>query len=161
MSLKDEPIINFGDPAQKRLYRRYIDGLDGLYRVPMPVRCRDQRTLTQNAYLWGVVYQYVAAGMADAWGEEVTIDDAHIECARRFLRRPLVNRRTGEVKGCVIRSTTSLNTAEMSAYWDKIIVFAAQELDVEIPPPDRFNHSRPVRKARQLTAEVRQCTTSN
>ena len=86
---------------------------------------RRQRSLSQNSYLWGVVYAILGeyCGYSD--------EEAHIACKERFLRD-----RANEVNGLVkIRSTTSLDTAEMTEYIEAIRRLAA-EMGVYIPSPN-------------------------
>jgi hypothetical protein len=96
-------------------------------------RCRNQRTLSQNSYLWGVVYPRVAQGLFDCSGETLDATDAHEFCKSKFLWRPIMDRKNGTAKGRIIRSTVSLDTAEFAEYLDKIITFSAEFLGVEIP----------------------------
>jgi hypothetical protein len=94
---KDTPIFDFDNPGVRMMAKRMIDALRGLC-VFHAHRLRDQRTLTQLAYLWSVVYPHVAAGLTEVWGEgEVDAEGAHIECGLMFLSKPTVDRRTGEV----------------------------------------------------------------
>lgn len=107
---------------------------------PYPVRVtlarvRDVRSGAQNAYLWAVVYPYAAKGLRDAWGEDTDSYGAHGFLTDRLLKVPVVNRKTGEVMGWRVRSTTELDTAEFAHYVDQIVCFCAEQLGTEIPPP--------------------------
>jgi hypothetical protein len=130
---KDDQIIDLSNPLQKRLLLDFIKTRDGLHVVEVR-KLRDQRSLAQNAFLWGVVYPRVLAGVREAWGDdETTIDEIHEFLKRRYLSKPLVNRRTGEVMGHTEPSTASLDTKEFGAYLDNITKFAAEYLNIEIP----------------------------
>jgi hypothetical protein len=134
---KDTPIFDFDNPGVRMMAKRMIDALRGLC-VFHAHRLRDQRTLTQLAYLWSVVYPHVAAGLTEVWGEgEVDAEGAHIECGLMFLSKPTVDRRTGEVRPGRVRSTSELTTVEFADYTDKVIRFASEYLDVNVPPPTR------------------------
>ncbi len=139
---KDSPIFDFESAGVRQMAKRMIDQARGLHRWEL-VKCRDQRTLSQNAYLWGVVYPHVAAGLAEAWGER-SVDPAraHVECGLMFLSEPVVDMRTGEVRPGKVRSTTALNTAECADYIEKIIQFAADYLHMDIPPATRHRPSQ-------------------
>lgn len=129
---KELPIFDFDQPAMRTTACTLIKNLRGKYQMELK-RCKDQRSLNQNAYYWGVVLPRVAAGVQDAWGETLTSEDAHELCRRAFLTRTLVNRTTGEVMSKVPRSTASLDTAEFAEYLEQIIRFAADHLNTEIP----------------------------
>lgn len=85
------------------------------------------RSLRQNAYLWSVVYQYIA----DETGH--TTEDIHEFCKMKFLPRQFV-----EIAGdaySISKSTTRLSTEEFGQYVDQIVAFAGTELSLSIPPP--------------------------
>jgi hypothetical protein len=85
---------------------------------------RRKRTLPQNSYLWGVVYPLL--------GEHCGYDseEIHAACKERFLRD-----RAHEVNGLIkVRSSTSLDTVEMTEYIESVRRLAA-EMGVVIPSP--------------------------
>jgi hypothetical protein len=111
---KEQAIIDLSNQRNKKLAIDAIKAAQGLHWWVL-TKCRNQRSLSQNAYYFGVVLPAVAVGIREAWGEQLfTVDDAHEFCKNRFLSNPVVNRKTGEVQGNVVRSTTSLDTAEFS-----------------------------------------------
>lgn len=141
--MSNEPIIlNMDEASVKLAAIQKIQSASGLWSFDFRKRHRG-RTLNQNAYLFGVVYPNVAAGVMDAWGEAFTTDEAHEMSKRMFLYREVIDHSTGEVRGRVCRSTTTLSTAEFSEYIDKIIKFAAEQLNVEIPPAASFDEPNP------------------
>lgn len=131
---KDTAILDLSNDETKKMLRKVIQHSEGLHWVSI-TRCRDQRSLKQNAYLWSVVNPAVARGMNEAWGETVSPEEAHEYLKARFISRTLVNHNTGEVQGYTVGSSASLDTAEFGEYLDKVILFAAEFLNVEIPPP--------------------------
>ena len=89
---------------------------------------RRQRSLSQNSYLWGVVYAI--------FGEYLgyTDEETHSACKQEFLRD-----RAHEINGLAkIRSTTRLDTAEMAEYIENIRRLAAEMPGggVYIPSPN-------------------------
>lgn len=110
-----------------------IESSRGLHRVQLRPAKRG-RTLTQNAYLWGVVYPAVLEGLEDRWGESMTIDDVHAWMKARFLSEPVVNRLTGEVVGERPGSSGRLSVDQFCQYLDKVIRWARDELGVIVPP---------------------------
>ena len=83
------------------------------------------RSLEANAYLWAVVYEFIA----DETG--MTPEEVHAEMKDRFLPR-FFTRENGEEKE-LEKSTTRLNSKEMSNYIEQVKAFAASELSVSIP----------------------------
>lgn len=135
MSKKDRAILDLSDPKQRKMLINHINSLDGKHWVEI-TRCRRQRSLNQNAYLWGVVYPAVAAGLEEAWGESLAVEEVHDWLKNRFNSRLIVNRNTGEVLGRRPASTADLDTGEFGEYLDKVIRFAAEQLGVVVPSPD-------------------------
>jgi hypothetical protein len=130
---KDHAILDF--PKHKRLLVSNINTLNGKFWVEIR-RCKKQRSLNQNAYMWGVVYPAVRKGLEEAWGESLTDEEVHEWLKGRFNSQPVVNKKTGEVKGRRPVSTTELDTGEFAEYLDKIIRFAGEQLGVDVPPAE-------------------------
>ena len=82
-----------------------------------------KRTLPQNSYLWGVVYQIIA----DYIGDDV--DAIHESMGQEFRRYKDDN---GMWK---IRSTTEMSTDEFTTYVELVRRWAAQFLSLSIPDP--------------------------
>lgn len=133
--MNDRPIINFSDAGQKKLAVHYVKSLEGLHYFQIS-KLKDQRTLSQNAYYWGIVLHHVAAGIREAWGEECDSDRAHCICGREFLTVPVVNRTTGEIVANRTKSTSELSKEQMMEYLDSICLWASESLRTEIPPAD-------------------------
>ena len=81
------------------------------------------RSAEQNAYMWGVVYKLIS----DETG--YTPDEVHQLMAERFLGYE----KNGHT---FVRSTTSLNTAEMEEYLSAVRMFASFDLHCYIPLPN-------------------------
>jgi hypothetical protein len=133
---KDQAILDFSSAAVVKMTVEFIKSRKGLHWF-LCTRCRNQRSLKQNNFLWGVVYPIVAAGIRDAWGEEgFDEDSAHDLCKQMFLSRPIVNKKTGEEMGRRIGSTTDLNTITIMEYIDKIREWALKYLGAKVPYPE-------------------------
>lgn len=83
---------------------------------------RKRRTTDQNNYMWAM-YEEIAKHTGH------TPDEIHEHCKVMFLipRQIIVNGRTTEY-----RSTTKLNTAEMSEYLERIRAWAATDLNMTL-----------------------------
>ena len=103
---------------KKRLYE-ILKGLKGLNVVQIK-KYRKGRTLNQNKYLFGVIYRYL--------GHEIgyTVEECHQLMKVRFL-----SYQNGI--HTFTRSTTDLDTAEMTEYIDQIRTFALEEFSCYIP----------------------------
>lgn len=84
------------------------------------------RSSEQNNYCWGVVYKI----MSDETG--YTPEEVHQLMAERFLSYEKDGHR-------FVRSTTTLNTAEMEEYLAKVRMFASTELSTYVPMPREVN----------------------
>lgn len=85
-----------------------------------------KRTVDQNALMW----------MWFTCIEEDTgtlKQDVHDYYCKKFLRRIVVINGKEEV---VVRSTSKLNTAEMTAFLNKVQADAASEFGIRLPSPD-------------------------
>lgn len=91
-------------------------------------RRRATRSVTANAYYWGVVLFYVSEHTGDS------PEDLHEYFKKRFNPKPLAIAREGEDQ--VIGGTTrTMNTVQFYAYVEQIRQFAAEFLDCNIPSP--------------------------
>lgn len=115
--------------------RKLFTGLeDGAYLVK--VQPSKVRSLSQNAYYWGVVCDMVKDGLKDVGYRSVkTAEDAHEVMKALFLKKDLVNEETGELL-VYSASTTGLTTFEFSEYIDQVLQWAAEYLGIAIPLPN-------------------------
>ena len=93
------------------------------------VTCEERkkhRSNEQNAYYWGVVLKTIADYAGYRGEQEIT--GIHEELKRMFLQK------IGKLN--IVKSTSSLNTAEFTDYIENIRLWAAQELGVYIPDPN-------------------------
>ena len=93
------------------------------------VTCEERkrhRSNEQNAYYWGVVLKTIADYAGYRGEQEIT--GIHEELKRMFLPK------IGKLN--IVKSTSSLNTAEFTDYIENIRSWAAQELGVYIPDPN-------------------------
>lgn len=90
-------------------------------------KAKSQRSIEQNNLLW-LWYGIIANGTGN------TAKAIHEWCKNEFLPPVFVevNGKTHESR----RSTTELNTADMTAYLDRINVWAASDLGILLPHPE-------------------------
>ncbi len=131
----DSALMDFSQPRVRRMVCDYIKTLTGIYRFEC-VRVRNQRSLQANAFYWSVILKAVQRGISEAWGENLSIDEIHLMMREKFLSKPICNRATGELMHTTAGSTAALDKIQFADYLDKIIKFAAEYLNVEVPAAD-------------------------
>lgn len=107
---------------QRDRLSRYLSTLKaGLYELTIKRRIKT-RSLAQNNYLWGVVYELVSCetGMSP--------EEVHNFCKMAFLKK-----RVG--KWVTLGSTANLSTLDFSDYVERVRAWAGSELGVVIPDP--------------------------
>ncbi len=107
-------------------YLVLLSGLEGK-RIELSIQLeRNSRTLSQNAYYWGVVVEI----LAEHFGYET--DEMHEALKFKFLKKH------GDIL-VTVGSTAKLSTKEFGEYLDKVIRWAAEEYQVVIPSSDEFS----------------------
>lgn len=116
-------------PALLRQLRRWKDG-----EVVITIeRKHARRSLQQNAYLWGVVYQLLSEHTG------YTVEEIHEWAKMKFIpKRIALADGNGEVRDDLVigGSTRKLNKVQFGEYVEAIREFAALELDCVIPDPE-------------------------
>lgn len=132
----DLPILNMSNPLHKRLAKNFVNSLEGICRFNI-TKVRDQRSLSQNAYMHGVVFMAAAKGFAEAWGGDWNMDRAKNVLKEEFLRTPIVDH-NGEVRSWETRSTADLNVEECSRFIEQCIEYCQEKLGVTVPSADEY-----------------------
>lgn len=108
---------------------------DGLYKFAISKEMKT-RSSRQNRYLWGVAYPILLVVLRDQGGWEFTdVEQVHELCKKMFASERVVNKHTGDVLE-LPKSTAAMNTAQFSAYVDKLRELAMEMFNVEIPLPE-------------------------
>ena len=90
------------------------------------------RSAKQNAYLWGHVYQRIAAKTGRS------VQDVHDLMTLWFVPRPTVRRlsnESGDVRTVPVAHTSTLDSAAFTQFVDDVRVFAKSCLGVETDDP--------------------------
>lgn len=125
----------------KRMRTEIIEYFSGKSIELVVKQKRKYRSSPQNAYYWSVVIPYVLRGFRDLGHQELVEGSA--ECSNMIhelmKQRFLYNGITLEdSKGNVYdlpSSTTRCSTTEFMDYLDRVVRFAAECLNVNIPAP--------------------------
>ena len=64
---EDLPFFNMSDPDQKNRIIKHLQTLQGVHEFKIR-KVKDQRSLQQNAYMWGVVLPHAAKGFREQFG---------------------------------------------------------------------------------------------
>ena len=112
---------------ERERFQKALECLDGK-RIELSLGPKKQnRSLTQNAYLWGGVYPYIAE-----WSghdvEEIHAAMKHLHCPRKEMAMP-----TGEL--VQVTSTRILTLEEFSEYVSRVKRWAAEN-GLNIPDPE-------------------------
>lgn len=114
-------------PDNKRNWLTWLESNDGK-KVVIDINLeKATRTLSQNSWLWGVVYKTIA----DSTGS--TEDELHEIFKRMFLPPRFVKWKDREIK--LPNTTTELSKQDFSDYVDRIRAEVAS-LGISIPQPD-------------------------
>jgi len=121
-------IINFDQESDKKKLYTVLKGLKGKNVIQIK-KWRKKRSVNQNAYLHGVVYRYV--------GQEIglTTEEAHQTMKGHFLsyEKRLPNGTVAKFT----KSTTDLDTLEMTNYIEEIRSFMLEQFSCLIPEPEQ------------------------
>jgi len=96
---------------------------------------KKKRSLSQSAYLFGVVYNCVQEGIRDLWGEQISKEDVHLMLKMKFLYREIIDPSTGEITR-LPKSTADISVSEMMDYIAEITVWSQEFLGITIPEPN-------------------------
>lgn len=106
----------------------------------------DDRTLKQNAFLWGFVYKHISE-QAQIEGIGAIAKGWHLYYKRMFLGyKQTLTRLPGKKRPSVtreLRSTKNLKVKPMSIYLDKVMAHAATTFGVTFPPGIGWENYRP------------------
>lgn len=109
---------------EKNIVLTAVRQLKGPQRIKI-TKQRKGRTLPQNRWYWSCIVQPFGDFLREQ-GESYTDEDAHELMKAKFLRITIFNKRTGEVIGESVKSTTKLTTDEFSEYVEKCIAWLAE-----------------------------------
>jgi thioredoxin-related protein len=119
---------------------KFINSLeDGVHYLK--AEKKNKRSSNQNRYMH-LMFSLIQKGFYDRGYREIkSTEDAKYVMKELFLAYTVENETGGKVK--LVRRTRDLNKEQMAEFIDECIQFAAENLDVVIPPPntqtDLFN----------------------
>ena len=106
---------------------------DGDYILTLEKKNK-KRSIFQNQFYWGVIIPLVKQGLYDN-GYELTTELVHEYLKSNFSIKEIVNEHSGEILK-LIGSTSEMTTTDMMLYFEKIMQWSAEYLNVIIPEPN-------------------------
>ena len=122
--------INFDSQSDRARLYGILKNLSGRHIIQFE-KSRQQRSMPQNKYYWGVVVPILASEFG------YYKDEMHELLRRKFLSYTRVSPHTGEEE-LFAKSTTKLNTQEMEVYLESIRTWALSEFSVYLPLPNEI-----------------------
>ena len=95
------------------------------------------RSVAQNRLLW-MWYGEIRNHLAETTGEQYTNDDIHEYFKDKFLDKRVVD--VGENPIVVTASTSKLNVSDMSEYLNRLDIYCADDLQLQLTHPDDLWH---------------------
>lgn len=124
----------------KAVYTVLRAAKDGNYSITIK-RVHKNRTNDQNGWLWGCVYPILLDALLDAGWEFTSTEQVHEFFKNQFTKDSAVNHDTGEIVEFP-HSTAEMDTVTFSTYVEKLIDYAREYLNTEIPDPDINWHEK-------------------
>lgn len=127
--------INNGKLINPVEFKEAFRGLkDGKHLVM--IKDMRKRSLSQNAYYWGVCVPMVRKGLYEIGFDDVKTDaDAHEMMKQLHLKRRMINNQTGDIID-LAGSSAKLTTPEFSEYLEQVCRWASEYLSINIPSPN-------------------------
>lgn len=129
-------LIDFNEERERAKLWRILKGLRGKQRVEI-AQYRTRRSDRQNRFYWPCFVQPFANFLREQ-GEAVSELDAHEILKSRYLRKGIVDEKTGEVMEWT-RSTTELTTSEFNEYLDKCAAWLADMFGFVFPDSSEYH----------------------
>lgn len=114
--------FKFESKIFEQQFKDKIVKLNGKYAILELKNFYKKRSDNQNQYYWGVVLDMISEDTGN------DPEDLHATFKSMFLVD-----RSGKIP--VVGSTAKLTTVQFNEYIDKVVLFASQELNLEIPEP--------------------------
>jgi len=133
-------IINFDEAKDRRRLYGVLKRQRGKCRVEI-CKYRRRRSDRQNRFYWPCFVHPFASFLREQ-GEAITDEDAHEILKHRFLRREVVDDKTGEVMPYT-KSTTELTTTEFNQYLDLCAAWLNDMFGFVMPDPQDYHERAP------------------
>lgn len=120
-------------PSVHNDIRTFLKGCEGRYVDLTLKKASSKRSLPQNRYYFSGVIPIVKEAFKDL-GHQLTSAEVHEFLADKFHSVEMMSK-DGEVIGRKRLKTSTMTKTQFADYIERIAQFAAEILNVEIPPP--------------------------
>ena len=111
-------------------FYQYVTSLSDGFLELIIRKPQSLRSLKMNAYYWAVPITLVKDRIEETYGKSYDLEQIH------ELMKELCGIKEVIGKVTIKKSTARYSVQEFSEYWDKIIQWAAEVLDLQIPYPN-------------------------
>ena len=119
--------------ASKSEFQAAVTALEGSEVEITISKKKKQRSLQQNAYYFGVIIPMLRQGLIDT-GLRVSKSETHEMLKSKFLKKEIINEKTGEIFE-YIGSTTEMSTVDFMGFIAEIQMWASTYLSLYLPDP--------------------------
>lgn len=134
---KIEATCDLTPPETRRRLCTAIGSMSGWYEISLTPR-RNTRSLRQNAFYHAGIVQPFAEFLRDQSYDQCDHEFAHSILKAKFLAEDVINPETGEVLCQRVKSTTSLDTEQMSDYIDRCRAWLLDFFGIITHDPDSW-----------------------
>ena len=122
--------------SNRKQFDQEVKTLEGMRIEGYVWKAKKRRSLSQNAYYFGVVLPACLRGFKYLGHERLDIETLHAYFKARYIDEPeqIASPHSGEVI-TLTKTTTNLTTTQMNDYIEAIRRFAAEFLGISIPDP--------------------------
>lgn len=129
-TMSEDGVVQFFSPLLAMKYRAHLHSLRGKPVEVSVRRASSQRSLDQNAWVWGCAYPLLCETLGYDMHER---DDLHYALVEKCFGSHIDPRLGVNVPN---KRSSQLTTAEFSEYMEWLVRFAAQEFQCVIPLPN-------------------------
>lgn len=123
-----------GEIINKQAVRKAFESAPENGRFILKIEAKNKRTCPQNRYLH-LMFDLIQKGFYNNGYREVKdAEDAKYILKNMFLKYTIENETGGKIQ--LVRRTRDLTKEQMSDFIDECVQFAAENLNVVIPPPN-------------------------
>jgi ligand-binding sensor domain-containing protein len=141
-----ELVIDFDDVGEKREFMTRVGRAKGKWRIRLN-RARPGMTYQQQKYYFAAHVTLLHQFLTEReW--KGTKDELHEMLKHKFLRRSVVDPKSGKVLGYVTGSTQKLSSIAMADFMENVAQWLAEQFNIVVPPPDVY-HQAPQEKRKK------------
>lgn len=126
--------IVLDNPVKVAAAKRAIDAAGPGMEVVIRRHVPDDRVDPMRRYLFHVVYPAIANRIIETSGQVFDVSDIHGMMMKRFLAPCIRQGTSGEGEGDLVYTTKGLANKTMGEFVEKVVWYASDRLECDIPP---------------------------